>query len=1580
MTLAVDCMNFALLVVCSRVFHFALGLSAQYYKAQLDTHLRLHNEKWTSDDVKKCKLCNKQFTQPALYRVHIRDHYKLQTKIMKQTKRGPKHKTLHKCRICLKIFQKPSQLMRHIRVHTGERPFVCNICQRAFTQKNSLQIHKWRHVGDRPFSCDHCNAKFSQKGNLNAHVARAHNPSEDDGPGYSCMMCSCVFKRIASLSIHMKKMHRNPVEKSKCDSSTEMNKDKNKYESTMINSSVKNNADSTDSELNNKQKSDILQEALKKSGLSSKEKNTNIETTEESKDNYGTSYVTLMDKTPDGALRRYITIKQRNIDNIKWYACNYCHKEFKKPSDLIRHLRVHTQEKPYKCPHCYRSFALKSTMLAHERTHTGIKKYECGVCGKKFACHSSLNAHISSAHVKENNSDEYDKTYESNSNSKSHSKTHARAKTKISPDAEALIEQIVLEEPLMISDAGNQISVAHIQSKQKQITGENDDDGRPHKCWVCPAAFRKISHLKQHYRRHTGERPFKCTKCDRRFTSNSVLKAHLQTHEKSRPYNCNVCNARFSTQSSMKRHLVTHSNKRPFMCPYCHKTFKTTVNCRKHMKIHRTELAQQQLEKDKMQILRTDEKNLSIPEEISENLNLHDDISNTFQQNITTDFTQAFNDQLKSIEAIDKNNLSSINVVDVNTRNNSITENLSAVNSDNLETTQTLHADETGTITLPNYSGDGPLTQENIRELEETLNQQLFNLDVNLGLGNNLSRQINGDCITEERDRPVLNIIYDNPKELNHEQTANTNIFTPNFDTFDISQITLQADTEMDIGINAANSTSMASILPRSAQEEQHLIIPEQSNNIIKNNNHIKDGVQQLVVVNNSSQIFQQQQQQLTKIQSSYLKYPKIIAKADTTNDTDINLQQQELQNEIIESNENLKCQYCDKIFKKIHDLKVHIVLSHVTNNIKLINDNDDNDKHNNELLQCHMCYKKGFNALTLKEHLSTHRGAKEFQCTECHLKFCTNGGLSRHLKIHNVNKTIVDTCWTCPVCFDTFANEMELKLHEKTTHGDTDDDNNITQQTINWNVTKIEPDSSQQQTETAINTELLTVNSVNTNEKILLNAVINTNYFKSNDDNQLLIQKINKEYDNKCEYCPKTFRKPSDLIRHVRTHTGERPYRCEHCDKSFAVKCTLDCHMKVHTGNEKFCCHVCNRLFATKGSLKVHMRLHTGSKPFKCLMCDLKFRTSGHRKVHLLTHMRENKNNDGNKMKKNKKIVGSINPSTILSSEINEKLIKNSTNITGNNETSSEINATNLNQTADYQNLDTITIDTTGISDQLTFNPDGTILNNNSVLSVNESNQLVADLHFLIASGLVTIQTDETLLPQLNCPDTNINHDQAVTATTTITETEVTRELVSSNNLEETRNNLIIPTQIENIQRLQQQQLNDVMSLVEISTINSVNEIPSMNGEIKPTVNKSNGKTQIMKNQSKKECDICGKTFMKPCQVERHKRIHTGERPFKCELCSKSFAQKSTLQIHQKHHTGDRPHPCPYCDYSFTQKCNLQTHLKRVHQYETMEGKKLRRNQHIMSAKLYHDSNNININDNRMPNLDNLSFGELLK
>ncbi|XP_044599471.1 zinc finger protein 236-like isoform X2 [Cotesia glomerata] len=1502
-------------------------------KTQLEAHLKLHNEKWSTDDVKKCKLCNKQFTQPALYRIHIREHYKLQTKMVRHTKRGLTNKIMYKCKICLKIFQKPSQLMRHLRVHTGEKPFSCNICNRSFTQKSSLQIHKWKHVGLRPYHCDQCNSKFSQKGNLNAHIKRVHR-QPDDETIYPCSQCTCAFKKLGSLSIHVKKAHEIPIElfKMKCDNSASDLSDKKPADTTS--------------------KSDILQQALKISGLSEKGKKPNADKTDSpkkvAKEDVQSSFVTLLDRT-EGSLR-YVTIKQRSVGNTKWYSCSYCHKEFKKPSDLIRHLRVHTQEKPYKCSYCCRSFALKSTMIAHERTHTGTKNYNCGTCDKKFTCHSSLKAHTRT-HTKPHKCNSCGKSFSTSAVLKSHMQNHAK-KSKLSADAEALMPQIVLEEPLVISDAGDKISVAHVKSKQSGDDGK-DSAGRPHKCWVCSAAFRKISHLKQHYRRHTGERPFKCPKCEGRFTSNSVLKAHLQTHEASRPYNCTVCNAKFSTQSSMKRHLVTHSNVRPFMCPYCHKTFKTTVNCRKHMKIHKTELAQKQLEKQKEKSAETVIHNKEPIPTLTENLTLPEDISDTFQPNMSSDFTQAFNDQFTTID-VDKNK----SFLSDDNRTETI-ENLPEVTNP-LDSTQTLHADETGTITLPNYTGDQTLSAESIREIEETLNQQLFNIGMNLGLGTNLSRQISEtDVPLESRSQPILNIMYDSSKHLDSSESINTNIFPSHFDTFDMSQITLQA-TELDIGINSANSTSMASILPKSAQEAQRLVpVSCNKTEITSESRHLKD--RHLIV--NSIQSYPD----LTKPVQSCPKYPKIIAQADTTNQSDLlvsNLNCESNENSVTSmENFNLTCSYCDRPFNSLEDLKSHVE-GHLSgfpssdsttdnNNINIEEKVPENSKGGS--LQCHMCSKKGFEVNSLKKHLLTHKGEKEFQCLECPLKFCTNGGLSRHLKIHNGKK--IDS-WTCSVCFVSFSTESHLKMHSSTHN--------------KWNVHHIEPDSSQKdplkiEPDLLINIEPDSAASVS--EKLLFDTVVEQNFLKnssnnssglpsssssnnSNNSNNIsgLLSSEKKEYDNKCKYCPKTFRKPSDLIRHVRTHTGERPYQCEHCDKSFAVKCTLDCHIKVHTGNEKFSCHVCNRLFATKGSLKVHMRLHTGSKPFKCSFCDLQFRTSGHRKVHLLTHMRDDKNS-GKRKQKSGKIQ--VIPEVKIEGEreLEESLVDNQ-----------------------FANLDTITIDATGLAEQLTFNPDGTILNNNSMLSVNESNQLVANLHFLIANGLVTIQTEENILPLAN--NSNEGNNVSISVNNNSNGENQGANLEGSN---------LVIAQVNSLNSNSERFNDSCMTLVDSSNNSPViiglpAESSSLSGAtsiISQKLTPKNNSNLNNKNSSSRECDICGKIFGKPCQVLRHKRIHTGEKPYKCELCSKSFAQRSTLQMHMKHHTGDRPWACPHCDYSFTQKGNLLTHLKRVHQMmDEVDKKKLKTTQHIVSKVM---QSNIH-SDNGIPNLDNISLVELLE
>ena len=51
------------------------------------------------------------------------------------------------------------------------------------------------------------------------------------------------------------------------------------------------------------------------------------------------------------------------------------------------------------------------------------------------------------------------------------------------------------------------------------------------------------------------------------------------------------------------------------------------------------------------------------------------------------------------------------------------------------------------------------------------------------------------------------------------------------------------------------------------------------------------------------------------------------------------------------------------------------------------------------------------------------------------------------------------------------------------------------------------------------------------------------------------------------CNKCSKNFDQNSQLVRHLKTHIGEKKYSCNQCGKNFSHRSTLIRHMINHTG-----------------------------------------------------------------------------------------------------------------------------------------------------------------------------------------------------------------------------------------------------------------------------------------------------------------------------------------------------------------------------------------------------------------------------
>ncbi|XP_032950788.1 zinc finger and BTB domain-containing protein 46 isoform X2 [Rhinolophus ferrumequinum] len=73
-----------------------------------------------------------------------------------------------------------------------------------------------------------------------------------------------------------------------------------------------------------------------------------------------------------------------------------------------------------------------------------------------------------------------------------------------------------------------------------------------------------------------------------------------------------------------------------------------------------------------------------------------------------------------------------------------------------------------------------------------------------------------------------------------------------------------------------------------------------------------------------------------------------------------------------------------------------------------------------------------------------------------------------------------------------------------------------------------------------------------------------------------------------KCPYCSFSAMHQCILKRHMRSHTGERPYPCDICGKKFTRREHMKRHTLVHSKDKKYVCKLCSRVFMSAASVGI--------------------------------------------------------------------------------------------------------------------------------------------------------------------------------------------------------------------------------------------------------------------------------------------------------------------------------------------------------------------------------------------------------
>uniref|UniRef100_A0A8B9ZBQ8 Transcriptional repressor CTCF n=1 Tax=Anas platyrhynchos TaxID=8839 RepID=A0A8B9ZBQ8_ANAPL len=236
-------------------------------------------------------------------------------------------------------------------------------------------------------------------------------------------------------------------------------------------------------------------------------------------------------------------IKKKGVK--KTFQCELCSYTCPRRSNLDRHMKSHTDERPHKCHLCGRAFRTVTLLRNHLNTHTGTRPHKCPDCDMAFVTSGELVRHRRYKH------------------------TH--------------------EKPFKCSMCDYaSVEVSKLKRHIRSHTGE-----RPFQCSLCSYASRDTYKLKRHMRTHSGEKPYECYICHARFTQSGTMKMHiLQKHtENVAKFHCPHCDTVIARKSDLgvhlrKQHSYIEQGKK---CRYCDAVFHERYALIQHQKSHKNE-------------------------------------------------------------------------------------------------------------------------------------------------------------------------------------------------------------------------------------------------------------------------------------------------------------------------------------------------------------------------------------------------------------------------------------------------------------------------------------------------------------------------------------------------------------------------------------------------------------------------------------------------------------------------------------------------------------------------------------------------------------------------------------------------------------------------------------------------------------------------------------------------------------------------------------------------------------------------------------------------------------------------------